>query len=351
MIDARALYPPKLLEAPRALAHDRPLVLSAPFGIPLGDLALALLDDPDRVLVLDPLGAGSLAALAVDTAGALVRTLADVRIDDAGAPPDLGAETRRRLAETLGSHAIRALEVASGRTASATFDELLQMTPSDCPIVVQDAERLCARWAGRSLWALRAKAQDRDAPPIVLLTSPANAPALLKPESAFFGFAAHHSLVPPDAEWYLELLDEHPADAVRSLVRRTRGLPTLIAQALTEGDGDLERGWTAVVASARTRLPLALDQAAAIHPLGPRLLRAVARGRPPYGAVPDATSKAIAGALSSLRQHGLLQQPASRRWQLADPALEQVLATASHGPERRRAGDARSRAQLALRGV
>jgi hypothetical protein len=80
----------------------------------------------------------------------------------------------------------------------------------------------------------------------------------------------------------------------------------------------------------RTRV--VLEAARAAHPLGPRLLVAVARGEPPYPAVPDAKPARVAHALRRLRDHDLAYQPEPRTWRLADPALATALrqsATAS----------------------
>ncbi|MCA1681301.1 MAG: hypothetical protein LC777_21325 [Actinobacteria bacterium] len=116
----------------------------------------------------------------------------------------------------------------------------------------------------------------------------------------------------------------HPDD-LRWLTDLTAGDPDVTLEALRNDAKNTRRGWRACVQARQVILDVVLEAARAAHPLGPRLLVAVARGEPPYPAVPDAKPARIAHALRRLRDHDLVYQPKARTWRLADPALAAAL--------------------------
>jgi hypothetical protein len=195
-------------------------------------------------------------------------------------------------------------------------------------LVVHDAHLLGERWAGRALWSLRARAAEAAPPGMLLLTRPWRT-GMTDPEAAFFGFARRLELpVPTEADWARALSQAgravHPHD-LRWLTEQTVGDPDVTLEALRNDAKNVRRGWRTCVDARRVVLDVVLDAARAAHPLGPRLLFAVARGQPPYAAVPDAKPARVAHALRRLRDHDLVYQPEARTWRLADPALAAAL--------------------------
>jgi hypothetical protein len=118
----------------------------------------------------------------------------------------------------------------------------------------------------------------------------------------------------------------HPHD-LRWLTDQTAGSPDVTLEALRHDAKNVGRGWSACVDARRVVLDVVLDAARAAHPLGPRLLVAIARGEAPYPAVPGAQPARIAHALRRLRDRDLIYQPEARTWRLADPALAASLHT------------------------
>jgi hypothetical protein len=240
------------------------------------------------------------------------------------------------------------LSLATGSLQSSlSLDDLLSAVPQSALVVVRDAHLLAERWAGRALWSLRARAAEPAPPGILLLTRPWQT-ELTDRDAAFFGFGRRLELPAPTEAASARALDEADRpmqpDDLRWLTDQTRGDPDVTLEALRNDATDARRGWRACVDARRVVLDVVLDAARAAHPLGPRLLVAIARGEAPYPALPDAKPARIAHALRRLRDHDLVYQPEPRTWRLADPSLATALRECANGlrappgPTRTRSG-------------
>jgi hypothetical protein len=319
--------PRQALEELRTALAEVPVVL-ATRSRGLAEAAVRDLASERPRISFDARGAGTIGGLRIDLARALLALLLE-RDQTNDERVLLDTPGRLALGRAFGPRADEALNLAAGSLQpSLSLDDLLSAVPESAMLVVHDAHLLGERWAGRALWSLRARAADAAPPWMLLLTRPWQT-GLTDREAAFFGFARRLELPPPtEAEWARALSEAgrrvHPHD-LRWLIDQTVGHPDVTLEALRSDARDVRRGWRACVAARRVVLEVVLDAARAAHPLGPRLLAAVARGEPPYRAVPDAKPARVAHALRRLRDHDLIYQPQARTWRLADPALAAAL--------------------------
>jgi hypothetical protein len=340
--------PPKALEELRAAVAEGPVVLTTR-SRGLAEAAVHELAPEHPLIAIDPRGAGTIGGLRIDLARALLAVLLERdEIDDERVLLDTPG--RLALGRAFGPRASEALSLAAGSLQSTlSLDDLLSAVPESALVVVHDAHLLSDPWAGRALWSLRARAADPAPPRILLLARPWQT-GLTDREAAFFGFARRLELPAPTEAAWARALDEadrpvQPHD-LRWLIDQTGGNPDVTLEALRNDAKNVRRGWRACVDARRVVLDAVLDAARAAHPLGPRLLVAVASGEPPYPAVPDAKSARIAHALRRLRDHDLVYQPEERTWRLADPALAAALrerATGLRAPPGPPAGRTRGR--------
>ncbi|MGH2780858.1 MAG: hypothetical protein ACRDLA_05520, partial [Thermoleophilaceae bacterium] len=282
--------------SPRALEELRTAVAEGPVVLETRSrgLAEAAVRDvaPERPLIaIDPRGAATSAGLRVDLVRALLAVLLE-RDETGDERVLLDTPGRLALGRAFGPRAEGALGLAAGSLeASLSLDDLLSAVPESALLVVHDAHLLGERWAGRALWSLRARAAEAAPPWMLLLTRPWQT-GLTDREAAFFGFARRLELpAPTEADW-ARALDEagrpvQPHD-LRWLTDQTLGHPDVTLEVLRNDVRNVRRGWRACVDARRVVLDVVLDAARAAHPLGPRLLVAVARGEPPYPTVPDA---------------------------------------------------------------
>jgi hypothetical protein len=331
--------------SPQALVELRTAVVEGPVVLEtrsrgLAEAAVRDLAPGRPPIAIDPRGAGTSGGLRIDLARALLAVLLG-RNDISGGSVVLDTPDRLALGHAFGPRAEEVLTMAGGSLeSSVTLDDLLSAVPESAALVVQDAHLLTEPWAGRAMWSLRARAADGAPPWILLLTRPWHT-GLTDREAAFFGFARRLEMpAPTEADWARALdgveRPVHPHD-LRWLTEQTAGSPDVTLEALRNDAKNVRRGWSACVDARRVILDVVLDAARAAHPLGPRLLVAVARGEAPYPAVPDAKSARVAHALRRLRDYDLAYQPEARTWRLADPALAAALrerATGLRAPPR-----------------
>jgi hypothetical protein len=319
--------PTPALEELRTAVAEGPVVL-ATRSRGLAEAAVRNLAPERPLIAIDPRGAGTIGGLRVDLARALLAVLLE-RDDIEAERVLLDTPGRLALGRAFGPRAEEVLSLATGSLQSSlSLDDLLSAVPESALLVVQDAHLLGERWAGRALWSLRVRAAEA-APPWFLLLTRLWQTGLTDREAAFFGFARRLELpVPKEADWARALSEAgravHPDD-LRWLTDQTAGNPDVALEALRNDARNVRRGWRACVDARRVVLDVVLDAARAAHPLGPRLLVAVARGEPPYPAVPDAKPARVAHALRRLRDHDLVYQPEARTWRLTDPALAAAL--------------------------
>ena len=306
-----------------------PVVLASLPGGCRAELATDLYSGEPR-LDLSPARAGTSAGLRVDAARSLLRF-----IDQSG-PGASPRQFRARLAEFFGEKAGSALASAEGGDDDAlSFAEIVDGIPNHALVIVHDAHLLAEPWAERALWTVRARAQERGAPRLLLLTRPWHTSALIGRDAAFFGFAETVELPRLDLPSWVTLTDyEIGPDDMSWLLDQTRGIarPTVAAlERLHGGADDVRTAWADHVESQRGAARWIERLAHGLHPYGPRLLAAIAANDAVYPAVPDARTDAIAAALRVMRDHDLIYQPVPRRWVIADPALVSHLAAAGRG--------------------
>lgn len=318
---------PPALEELRTAVAEGPVVLETR-SRGLAESAVSDIAPGRPLIAIDARGAGTSGGLRIDLARALLAVLLE-RDEISDERVLLDTPGRLALGRAFGPRAEEVLSLAAGSLqSSASIDDLFSAVPESALLVVHDAHLLADRWADRALWSLRARAADPAPPGMLLLTRPWQT-GLTDREAAFFGFARRLELpVPTEADWG-RALDEagrpvQPHD-LRWLTDQTDGNPDVTLEALRNEAKNVRRGWRACVDARRAVLDVLLDAARAAHPLGPRLLVAVAHGEPPYPAVPDAKPARVAHALRRLRGHDLVYQPEARTWRLADPALAVAL--------------------------
>ena len=277
---------------------------------------------------LDPLNAGTAAALRQDALSTIVDSVA-------GSGPR--RDWHRALVQAFGGRAGDALALTQGNDAiTFSFAEIFRAMPSHTALIVHDAHLLAAPWADRSLWALRARIQEANRPGLILLTRPWHTEALVGVDAPFYGFAQVLGLPVPDAtRWAEETEHRIPPSPLGWLLERTRGLPRTTRAVLdllepTDRDertqAELETAWRIYVRCSRSAGAAVRELVRGLHPLAPRLLRAVASGDRVYSSAPGARTDAIAAALRMMRDHDVIYQPGPRRWIIADPALVPHLA-------------------------
>ena len=324
-MDPADLYPPEVIGQLTDALQLGPVVLTGVPGTAREAVARAALRrlDQREPLILDPVRAGTLAALEADAARRLIAILV---ADPEPVITALAPDQLRSLQRHAGPEAQRLVSAAQGG-GGATLDVLLGLVEGGLTLVVRDAAQLRRRWARDALWTIRARAGDDDPPPIVLLSRPHD--ALSDTRDAFLGSATTVMLRPPSASVLLDRLETlgASADAYAQWLTASRRLPAVVAAAFERGDGDAEAGWSALVAETAAQLAIHQRLALEAHQLGPRLLDAIALRQPPYASVPGAATALIAKALSALRDVDLITQPSPRQWQIAGPALEAVLAS------------------------
>lgn len=325
-MDPADLYPAEIVDELATAIQLGPVIVTGVPGAGREAVVHAALRRLGRLapLTIDPAGAGTLAALEADLARALVSIV--VRDPDPAFSTGLAPAQLRSLQRLAGSDVARLLATARGE-AQASLDAVLGLVDAGMAVVVRDAVQLKRRWAHDALWTIRGRAGDDDVPRVVLLGRPHD--ALADTRDAFLGAATTVALRPPSASVLVARLAQHGviADIDAHWIMATRRLPGVVAAAHVLGEGDGATGWSALIAATASRRGVYQRLALRAHQLGPRLLDAIAHRQPPYGSVPGAAPALIAKALSALRDADLITQPSARRWQIADPALEVVLAS------------------------
>ena len=203
-----------------------------------------------------------------------------------------------------------------------SIHEVLAGLQDDVVLVVFDAHRLDtdARWDLRELQR-----------PLLLVTRPDHDSTLTGADAPFYGDAQTLTLpTPTPAEWMRALvtigLRIHPTD-LEWLLDRSRGrvATTISALELAAPERSPRNAWHQAVRRSLPRAHDILALAREIHPYEPTLLLAIAAARQPYKALPEARPARVALALRKMRSLDILEQPAPRAWQIADPLIEHAL--------------------------
>ena len=239
-----------------------------------------------------------------------------------------GDSARLALAEAYGERTEHVMALLERSTPPPHGQLLLSMREvlaglqDDVVLVVFDAHRLDtdARWDLRELQR-----------PLLLVTRPDHHSTLTGADAPFYGDAQTLTLpTPTPAEWMRALvtigLRIHPTD-LEWLLDRSRGrvATTIDALELAAPERSPRNAWHQAVRRSLPRAHDILALAREIHPYEPTLLLAIAEARQPYKALPEARPARVALALRKMRSLDILEQPAPRAWQIADPLIEHAL--------------------------
>jgi hypothetical protein len=236
-----------------------------------------------------------------------------------------GDSARLALAEAYGERTEHVMTLLERRTPPAqgqlrlSIHDALAGLRDDVALIAFDAHHLDtdARWDLRELQR-----------PLLLVTRPDHHSTLAGADAPFYGDA--QTLTFPTstpAEWMRALtaigLHTHATD-LEWLLDRSRGrvATTISALELVASERSPRTAWRQAVHRSLPRAHDILALAREIHPYEPTLLLAIAEARQPYKALPDAPSARIALALRKMRSLDILEQPAPRAWQIADPLIE-----------------------------
>lgn len=339
------IYEPDLIATLDRRLAQRPVLLVGPIGSGSREVAAELARRAAFNVILDAAVASDDYETLVTTAVRQIASQAIAEIaQESGVPPlDLARiedetpqaeQARLRLANHFGPDLLDVFAIIRGEAVADWSLERALATgalPSDSRVVVLEAHRLRPE---STVWELRQIANE--APfQIMLTTRPAHAAQLVGPRGAIFGSVFTAELTPPSPGRWQRVLATHkmqlPPAEVDWLLQSTRGRPRTTLRVLegaTKGMS-IRTAWQRVVCDNVVRAGDVLRLSAAIHPYAPRLLYAIAGGRPPYSAIENAPSQRIARTLSRLRDLDLIEQPAPRRWEIADPLLGAAIAKQS----------------------
>ncbi len=241
---------------------------------------------------------------------------------------DLGPDAdaaRQTLVEAYGSSSSHVMiQIENGTTGRLrlSLSETLAGVEAHVPLVVFDAHRLDldARWDVREL--------ER---PVLLVTRPEHVRGLTAQDAPFYGQTQTIMLRAPGVREWMRALDGvghriQPTD-LEWLLDRTRGRvgTTMSAVRLKTSQISYRTAWRAAVQNTFAQAHELLALARAVHSDAPTLLLALADGRQPYKAIPDAPSQRIARAMAKLRELDVVERPERNVSQIADPLVEHAL--------------------------
>ncbi len=236
-----------------------------------------------------------------------------------------GDSARLALAEAYGERTEHVVELLERGTPPAqgqmrlSIHEALAGLQDDVALVTFDAHRLDTSVG----WELRELQR-----PLLLVTRPGHHSTLAGTDAPFYGDAQTITLSTPNpAAWTSALatigLHVPPTD-LEWLLDRSRGrvATTIDVLEIIASERSPRTAWHQAVRRSLPRAHDILALAREIHAYAPTLLLAIAEGRQPYKTLPAAPSARVALALRKMRALDILEQPAPRTWQIADPLIE-----------------------------
>jgi len=323
-LQPRELVDPAVREWIHASLDQRPVLLIAPVGAGAEDLARAELERAEQPVWLEPtVGADSQQLIAAT----VTQIIARLGFAGSGAMDGASPRARTRLVERYGASAADALAIAQGNpTRGWTLADAIGRPEDDPEAVPTIAVASAHRLPEPMLWELRDLA-NRGRVTTILTSHREHLERLTGMRAPLYGDATTIELFPPDARAWADHLPGTPLAELDWLLTRTRAraATTLEVLAYTSGESSLADAWQRAVSARAPEAEIVLNLASGLHPYAPALLGAIARGRPPYAAIPGAASQRIARALAKLRDMDLVEQPQPRTWQIADPLLEHAL--------------------------
>lgn len=240
-----------------------------------------------------------------------------------------GDTARLTLSETYGRNTATVLTLLENHGPASnpmrmSVADILAGLPAATAIVVYDAHLLDTE----ARWDLRETGR-----PLLLVTRPDHASGLTGADAPFYGQAKTVQLKAPSVREWAHALDVcrqpmHPSD-LEWLLTRTRGRvgTTIRALEMMLPNRSPRTAWHIAVRDSRQRAHDTLLLARDLHKYAPALLLAIAQNQKPYAAIPDAKSRPAQIALPLRKLHALdiIEQPAPREWQIADPLLQHAL--------------------------
>ncbi|HEY5709384.1 MAG TPA: hypothetical protein VIS51_08305 [Solirubrobacterales bacterium] len=312
-----------------------PLFLLGPLGSGAEDLAWAQIEQKKGSVLLRPTVGASTEEIVADLVAHIVHAIEPRGVDalDWSSPAARGANVE--LARRYGPAASKALEIAAGSDIGDwTLSEAMGLSAkreSLPPVAISIVN--VHRVPTQLLWELRDLVNAGRAT-LVATTHKEHVKRVFGAESAFYGNATIIEVPEVDPRMCEDRLREpiSPSD-LQYLLLASRGRAGVIIEVLSywEPGHTIQSAWANAVSTRRHEAENVLNLAAGVHAYAPRLLIALARHQAPYGAIHDAPSQRVARALAKLRDTDLIEQPAQRTWWIADPLLQDALASHAKG--------------------
>jgi hypothetical protein len=308
------------------LSEAPPLLLLGPLGSGSGMLARELAQRASLAAILDPYAGASQEQLVAQLVRGLVSRHGAIEPERLDEPTREAERSRVELANLYDKDGAEALQIYAGASAQGWNIERAIGSLRDPPLLVLlEAHRLSNPTG--VLWELRDLAA-RDRIRLLLTSRPHQRGALTDARAPFFGDIRILSMPQLDASEWIKIIDRKitPADLEWLLAQaRSRSQTMLETLAAWREKSSPRNAWRD---AARTRIPQAeelLRLVPTVHEFAPRLLTAIAMNEAPYATIPGARSNRIAKALNVLHSVDLIEQPQPRRWQIADPLLQEAL--------------------------
>lgn len=308
----------------------RPLLLVGSVGAGAGDLAWSAVEQAKIPILLRPTVGASRGELIASVVSQLLH-----RTDPSGAAAFEGdsagaRRARLELARRFGPDVFLALDAAKGEVpetwtltdATGAHTNISESTPA-LHVVVTNAHRA----PEAAMWELRDLANVGRIV-LVATTHQEHLGAHFGADSPLFGNYTVAEVPTVDAQMWTRRIPEEvlPSDA-EFLQGRTRGRASSTVDVLSflKPGYTVRYAWSRAVEARKHEAENILNLATGVHSYAPRLLMAIARRQAPYGAIRGAPSQRVARALAKLRETDLIERPAPRTWQIADPVLQGAL--------------------------
>ena len=308
------------------LADDRgALLLLGHVGSGSRELARCIARRSMRGAVLDPLTARTVEECAAQLVREFLpryQPLEPERLDE---PTRDAQRFREMVADLYDDDTGEAVEIDAGMQARGwTITRALGSPVVQPLIVVLDAHRLGGTPVLSELRDLVAHGRIS----LIVTSRPHQQDWVAGAEAPFFGAIQTVGMVQRDFGYWMRPLEGEatPAD-LESLFERARGRTATMLEVLAarRSKDSLRDAWLRAALARLPQAEAALVLGGAIHEFAPRLLLAIAAGQAPYASIVGARPNRIAKALGQLHGLDLIEQPQSRRWQIADPLLDEAL--------------------------
>ena len=183
------------------------------------------------------------------------------------------------------------------------------------------------------LWRVRAVTQLQSRLRVLLVSRSPAVKLAAAPTAAFYGDGQWLTVTPPLTDAFATATG-HPQDLVKLVLNRTGGhvnstLELLEALLATATTAEVEHAIRHLAALHTDLTRRTVQHARTLHRLGGHILHAIAEGKRPYQATPDARSKEIGAAVGALHLAGVIRRQDALRqknWDITDPRVAWGLA-------------------------